>query len=179
MIRLIFLFIIFNICIYAHPHVFFTGEFQLNVNNNKVDTLDMTIFLDEMNTAIFTENISDKNNITDKDLSFYKDIIYDLKIEWNGEEKTFIPVFKEAVIEDSSLKIEITVPIEEKIKSNDSILFAIYDTEYFYTYDYEKENLCININNTDFPAKFSLKENKKKAFYYGMVYPKEYEVKFY
>ena len=179
MFKTIFLFIIFNICIYAHPHVFFTGTFDLNVQDNEVKTLNVTVYLDEMNTALFTEKIPKGEPITDKNLSFYKDVLQDIRVEWNGKPKTPVPVFKSASVEDDTLKLEIELPIYEKIQSKDSILFAIYDTEYFYTYDYAKEDFHINMQNTDYDAKFSLKENHKKPFYYGMAYPNEYEVKFY
>lgn len=179
MVKTFIFFILLSISIYAHPHVFFTGAFQLNVEKDEVKTLDVTVYLDEMNTVLFTEKIPKGKAITDKDLSFYKDVIHDLRIQWDGKDKKFNPIFKDAEIEDDSLKIDIEVPIYEKIDNKTSIVFAIYDTEYFYTYDYEKEDFHITMQNSDYSAKFSLKENMKKPFYYGMVYPKEYEVKFY
>lgn len=179
MIRILLLFLIFNLYTFAHPHVFFTSDITTNIENNEIKTLDITMFLDELNTVLFSENLPKNRDILEKDLSFYKDIVHDLHIEWNGQRKKISPIFQNASINDGMLKVSLKVPIYEKIETNSSLVFSVYDSEYFYTYDYEKENFHLHISNTDFAAKVSLKENLKKPFYYGMVYPKEYEVKFY
>lgn len=179
MIRILLLFLIFNIYTFAHPHVFFTSDFTINIENNEIKTLDITVFLDELNTVLFSENLPQDRNILQKDLPFYENVIHDIHLEWNGANKVVNPIFENASLDNDILKLSIKVPIYEKIESNSSLIFSIYDSEYFYTYDYEKEDFHLNINNTDFSTKLSLKENLKKPFYYGMVYPKEFEVNFY
>ena len=179
MIRILLLLLIFNIYTFAHPHVFFTSDFTTNIENNEIKTLDIIVFLDELNTVLFSENLPKDRDILQKDLPFYENIIQDIHLEWNGIDKSINPIFENASLDNGILKVSIKVPIYEKINTNSSLIFSMYDSEYFYTYDYEKEDFHLKINNTNFSTKTSLKENLKKPFYYGMVYPKEYEVNFY
>lgn len=178
MLKKLLIFLLLNTILVAHPHVFFETTFQILIENNKIESLNITFWIDEMSTLIFTEKVKDINYIEEKELNFYKDLLRDIHIKY-GEKSNFKINFIDSYVEDESLKIDIEIPINQKINLDKALIFSVYDTEYFYTYDYDKNGFNILTKDNDYSIKYSLKENKKKAFYFDMVYPKEFEVKFY
>ena len=76
---------------------------------------------------------------------------------------------------DDSLEIYFFVPIDEKITKNSKLKIALYDTKYYYNYDYEKSSLKIDKN---LKSKVNFFTNDKIKFYFNLVSPEEYEVTF-
>ena len=54
----------------------------------------------------------------------------------------------------------------------------MYDKEYYYTYDYNEYSLEDNIIKSTLKINSTLMENRAKSFYFGMIYPLEFEVIF-
>lgn len=163
---IILYFIFVSTFLSAHPHVFFEGSFNLKLNTKEV-VVDLELILDEMNTLLVKENNGNEE--------LYKNIFNDLKISYNGKilEKSVIKKEIDSSSDNIILNITFNFPIE--LKKDDRLLITIYDREYFYDYDYDENSFKIeNNSNLNFVTDF--KENKKKAYYYDMVYPKEFEV---
>lgn len=163
---MILCFIFTSISLFAHPHVFFESFFNLKLNSKGV-VVDLKLILDEMNTLLVKENNGNEE--------LYKNNLNDFRISYNGKilEKSVIKKEIDSSSDNIILNITCNFPIE--LKKNDKLLIAIYDKEYFYDYDYDKNSFKIeNNSNLNFITDF--KENKKKAYYYNMVYPKEFEV---
>ena len=79
-------------------------------------------------------------------------------------------------MEDDSLEIYFFVPIDEKIEKNSKLTIALYDTKYYYNYDYDLSSL--RADNRDLKAKVKFFTNDKIKFYFNLVSPDEYEVTF-
>lgn len=177
--KLIFLlFFLHGISSFSHPHIFFESFFLLNVKDDVLTTLDITLYLDELNTITFANNLPKDSPLSKKDISFFEDVTKDVHVSLDAKEIKKNIKFKSAKIEDDNLKIQLSMIINKKIEEISNIIFSIYDSEYFYTYEYSKENFSLNLIDSNYSAKISLKENLQKPFYYGMVYPNEYEVTF-
>lgn len=148
---------------YAHPHVFFEVEYTINVKDNSELNLNLT--LDEMNSEII------KNGDIDKDFS--DDILKDLHIYHNGKivKNTFIS--KNAEFINKCLVIHLTLQLP-KLNKSDKLLISLYDKEYFFDYDYSLNSF--KVNSEQYISRSNFKENKKKAYYFNSVYPKEYEL---
>ena len=84
-------------------------------------------------------------------------------------------IFEQAKLVDDSLEIYFFVPIDEKITKNSKLKIALYDTKYYYNYDYEKSSLKIDKN---IKSKVNFFTNDKIKFYFNLVSPEEYEVTF-
>ena len=153
----------------GHPHVFFENDFNLLITS-KETKITLHLILDEMNTILVKEN----NNSNE----LYKNIFHDLKVCYNDNllENNMIDESIDISGENIILNITFSYPIT--LKENDKLLISIYDEEYFYDYDYNKYSLNIT-NEVDLLTNIKFLENKKKAYYYDMVYPKEYEVLIY
>ena len=65
--------------------------------------------------------------------------------------------------------------IVEKITKNSKLKIALYDTKYYYNYDYDKYSLKID---KGVKAKVNFFTNDKIKFYFNLVSPEEYEVTF-
>ena len=177
-----FICLLFFICgtrSFCHPHIFFESFFLLNIKDDTITTLDITLYLDEVNTVVLAANLPKDSPLSKNDISFLEDVTKDIHVYLNSKSAKKDIRFKSAEIENDNLKVELSMIINKRVSEISDIVFFIYDKEYFYTYEYSKENLMINLTNSAYSAKFSLKENLQKPFYYGMVYPNEYEVKFY
>jgi len=58
---------------------------------------------------------------------------------------------------------------------NSKLKIALYDTKYYYNYDYDKSSLKID---KGIKAKVNFFTNDKIKFYFNLVSPEEYEVTF-
>lgn len=151
----------------AHPHVFFENTFELIQPEKNTLTFNLTLYLDEMNTLLAKENEDNSH--------FYKDIEHDFRLYYNGKKVENKVISKNMEFDDTNMIIKISLQYSiPNLKKGDNLVFTIYDSEYFYDYEYDKSSLTIDSNFFNF--NFSLKEDKKHPYYYDMVYPKDYEV---
>lgn len=176
--KYIFLYLLISFSVLAHPHIFFEGDYKLFVKNDSIEKINLLLIMDEMNSLIFTENVKDENSIKKEELSFYKDLVNHIHISYDGQ-KDYNVDYVKSYVEEGSLYIDLDVKINKKIKTDKKLIFSVYDKEYFYTYDYSKGNLEIINEGDKYISDFSFNENEEKAFYFGMVYPLEFEVEFY
>jgi len=150
------LFFIFSFNIFSHPHVFFETALTLKTDNKKMEGVEIQLILDELNTKLNRKVLK-----PDKDMNVEKGNIVFLKHE------------------DDSLEIYFFVPIDEKIDKNSKLTIALYDTKYYYNYDYDLSSLRIDKSNkNDLKAKVKFFTNDKIKFYFNLVSPDEYEVTF-
>lgn len=172
----ILLFMTITNIMYSHPHVFFDTNFLLDLSEQ--NCIFINLYLDESNTVIFMDDnsIKDKNNIKENEIDFMKEIKKHFKFKFNNNLEENKLIFENASIEDEQLNIKLKYVLSKKIEKNDQIKFSIYDRNYYYTYDYDKYSL--KIESPDLTTKIYLKENKNESYYFNMIYPLEYEVKF-
>lgn len=159
-------FIFMYILSLAHPHVYFENTFTLNILPNEV-TVNLNLILDEMNTLLIKEN-----NNSDE---LYKSVFRDFKFTYNGKLLNNNIINKNIDFNDENLILNIVFKFQFNVKKDDKLIITIYDKEYFYDYDYNNSSFNIK-NSTNLKFTTNFKENKKKAYYYDMIYPKEFEV---
>ena len=174
----IILFLGISICTYSHPHVFFDANINVKIENKKLEGIEIQLNLDELNTRLNKKILKpDKDmNVEEENIVFLKYLFKHIRIKYNN--KTYKEddiIFEQAKLEDDSLEIYFFVPIDEKIIKNSKLKIALYDTKYYYNYDYDKSSLKID---KGIKAKVNFFTNDKIKFYFNLVSPEEYEVTF-
>ena len=174
----IILFFIISIYAYSHPHVFFDANIDVKIENQKLQGIELQLNLDELNTRLNKRILKpDKEmNVEQENIVFLKHLFKHIRVKYNN--KTYKEddiIFEQAKLEDDSLEIYFFVPIDEKITKNSKLKIALYDTKYYYNYDYEKSSLKIDKN---IKSKVNFFTNDKIKFYFNLVSPDEYEVSF-
>ena len=174
----IILFFIISIYAYSHPHVFFDANIDVKIENQKLQGIELQLNLDELNTRLNKRILKpDKEmNVEQENIVFLKHLFKHIRVKYNN--KTYKEddiIFEQAKLEDGSLEIYFFIPIDEKITKNSKLKIALYDTKYYYNYDYEKSSLKIDKN---MKAKIKFFTNDKIKFYFNLVSPDEYEVSF-
>ena len=174
----IILFFIISIYAYSHPHVFFDANIDVKIENQKLQGIELQLNLDELNTRLNKRILKpDKEmNVEQENIVFLKHLFKHIRVKYNN--KTYKEddiIFEQAKLEDDSLEIYFFIPIDEKITKNSKLKIALYDTKYYYNYDYEKSSLKIDKN---MKAKIKFFTNDKIKFYFNLVSPEEYEVTF-
>ena len=167
--------------VFSHPHVFFDASFLININQNTIQNISVDLSLDEMNTLVYQEELAPENDgkVKKENIHFLKDVINHFHLSYNNSQpikNNFI--FESAFIIDNKLNIHIVFPLNKKLTQHDKIVFSMYDKEYYYTYDYNEYSLEDNIINSTLKINSTLMENRAKSFYFGMIYPLEFEVVF-
>lgn len=176
------LFFIFSFNIFSHPHVFFETALTLKTDNKKMEGVEIQLILDELNTKLNRKVLKpDKDmNVEKGNIVFLKHLYKHIRIKYNN--KTYKEndiIFEQAKLEDDSLEIYFFVPIDEKIDKNSKLTIALYDTKYYYNYDYDLSSLRMDKSNkNDLKAKVKFFTNNKIKFYFNLVSPDEYEVTF-
>lgn len=173
--KILFIFFMIHTLIFGHPHIFFENEYKVNINNNILKNIEVTLILDELNTTLYFPDTPENTLIQKKDIEFYKDIVSHFHFKYN-DENCDIPIFKSATISDGSLILKFYLKFDKVLQNKDFLEFSIYDKEYYYTYDYNKYSFEISDNSKI--KKFKVEENKKKAFYFNMIYPIECRMEF-
>ena len=174
----IILFLGISICTYSHPHVFFDTNINVKIENKKLEGIEIQLNLDELNTRLNKKILKpDKDmNVEEENIVFLKHLFKHIRIKYNN--KTYKEddiIFEQAKLEDGSLEIYFFIPIDEKITKNSKLKIALYDTKYYYNYDYDKSSLKID---KGVKAKVNFFTNDKIKFYFNLVSPDEYEVSF-
>ena len=174
----IILFFIISIYSYSHPHVFFDTNIEVKIENQKLEGIELQLSLDELNTRLNKKILKpDKEmNVEEENIVFLKHLFKHIRVKYNN--KTYKEddiIFEQAKLEDGSLEIYFFIPIDEKITKNSKLKIALYDTKYYYNYDYEKSSLKIDKN---IKSKVNFFTNDKIKFYFNLVSPDEYEVSF-
>ncbi|MCY7007108.1 DUF1007 family protein [Fusobacterium simiae] len=178
----IILFFILSICNYSHPHVFFDTNINIKIENKKLEGIELQLNLDELNTRLNKKILKpDKDmNVEQENIVFLKYLFKHIRVKYNN--KTYKDddiIFEQAKLEDDSLEIYFFIPIDEKIDKNSKLKIALYDTKYYYNYDYDKSSLKIDKDDkTNIKAKVNFFTNNKIKFYFNLVSPNEYEVSF-
>ena len=172
------LFFIFSFNIFSHPHVFFETALTLKTDNKKMEGVEIQLILDELNTKLNRKVLKpDKDmNVEKGNIVFLKHLYKHIRIKYNN--KTYKEndiIFEQAKLVDGNLEIYFFLPIDEKITKNSKLKIALYDTKYYYNYDYEKSSLKIDKN---VKPKVNFFTNDKIKFYFNLVSPEEYEVTF-
>ena len=174
----IILFFIISIYIYSHPHDFFDTNIEVKIENQKLEGIELQLSLDELNTRLNKKILKpDKEmNVEQENIVFLKHLFKHIRVKYNN--KTYKEddiIFEQAKLVDDSLEIYFFLPIDEKITKNSKLKIALYDTKYYYNYDYEKSSLKIDKN---IKSKINFFTNDKIKFYFNLVSPEEYEVTF-
>ena len=174
----IILFFILSICTYSHPHVFFDANITVKIENKQLEGIELQLNLDELNTRLNKKILKpDKEmNVEQENIVFLKHLFKHIRVKYNN--KTYKEddiIFEQAKLVDDSLEIYFFLPIDEKITKNSKLKIALYDTKYYYNYDYEKSSLKIDKN---IKSKINFFTNDKIKFYFNLVSPEEYEVTF-
>ncbi|MGP1430344.1 MAG: DUF1007 family protein [Fusobacterium sp.] len=173
------LFFIFSLNIFSHPHVFFETALTLKMENKKMEGVEIQLILDELNTKLNRKILKpDKDmNVEKGNIVFLKHLYKHIRIKYNNKVyKEDDIIFEQAKLEDDSLEIYFFVPIDEKIDKNSKLTIALYDTKYYYNYDYDLSSL--RVDKSDLKAKVNFFTNNKIKFYFNLVSPDEYEVTF-
>ena len=174
----IILFLIISMYSYSHPHVFFDTNIDVKTENQKLEGIELQLNLDELNTRLNKKILKpDKEmNVEEENIVFLKHLFKHIRVKYNN--KTYKEddiIFEQAKLVDDSLEIYFFLPIDEKITKNAKLKIALYDTKYYYNYDYEKSSLKIDKN---VKSKVNFFTNDKIKFYFNLVSPEEYEVTF-
>ena len=174
----IILFFAISIYSYSHPHVFFDTNIDVKTENQKLEGIEIQLNLDELNTRLNKKILKpDKEmNVEEENIVFLKHLFKHIRVKYNN--KTYKEddiIFEQAKLVDDSLEIYFFLPIDEKITKNSKLKIALYDTKYYYNYDYEKSSLKIDKN---VKSKVNFFTNDKIKFYFNLVSPEEYEVTF-
>ena len=174
----IILFLIISMYSYSHPHVFFDTNIDVKTENQKLEGIELQLNLDELNTRLNKKILKpDKEmNVEQENIVFLKHLFKHIRVKYNN--KTYKEddiIFEQAKLVDDSLEIYFFLPIDEKITKNAKLKIALYDTKYYYNYDYEKSSLKIDKN---VKSKVNFFTNDKIKFYFNLVSPEEYEVTF-
>ena len=174
----IILFFIISVYSYSHPHVFFDTNINVKIENKKLEGIEIQLNLDELNTRLNKKILKpDKDmNVEEENIVFLKHLFKHIRVKYNN--KTYKEddiIFEQAKLVDDSLEIYFFVPIDEKIIKNSKLKIALYDTKYYYNYDYDKSSLKID---KGVKAKVNFFTNDKIKFYFNLVSPEEYEVTF-
>ena len=145
----IILFFIISIYSYSHPQVFFDTNIEVKIENQKLEGIELQLSLDELNTRLNKKILKpDKEmNVEEENIEFLKHLFKHIRVKYNN--KTYKEddiIFEQAKLVDDSLEIYFFVPIDEKITKNSKLKIALYDTKYYYNYDYEKSSLKIDKN---------------------------------
>lgn len=174
----IILFFSLNIYSYSHPHVFFDANINVKIENKKLEGIELQLNLDELNTRLNKRILKpDKEmNVEQENIVFLRHLFKHIRIKYNNKSyKEDDIIFEQAKLENGSLEIYFFVPIDEKIDRNSKLKVALYDTKYYYSYDYEKSSLKID---KAVKAKVDFFTNDKIKFYFNLISPNEYEVSF-
>ena len=79
--------------------------------------------------------------------------------------------------EEEQLRIDFFVSIDKPIQPKDKLSISFYDTDYYYTYDYNKSSFHIDgLKQGKWKSRFYT--NKGISFYFKTVHPDIYEVIF-
>ena len=172
------LFFIFSLTVFSHPHVFFDTIIDVKTENQKLEGIELQLSLDELNTRLNKKILKpDKEmNVEQENIVFLKHLFKHIRVKYNNKTyKEDDVIFEQAKLVDGSLEIYFFLPIDEKITKNSKLKIALYDTKYYYNYDYEKSSLKIDKN---VKPKVNFFTNDKIKFYFNLVSPEEYEVTF-
>ena len=166
--KLLIVFYFIFICnfLLAHPHIFFENMFILKITSDEI-VINLNLILDEMNSLL----IKERND----DYELYKNVFNNFKFNYNGKILDNKVIDKKIKFNEDNLILDIILKYQINIKKDDRLIISIYDKEYFYDYDYDNNSFDIK-NNTNLKITTNFKENKKEAYYYNMIYPKEFEV---
>ena len=185
--KLIFIFIFMYIEILAHPHVFLESFTQPEITKEYIKGINFTIIMDEMNSLIFIQTYDiNKDNLLDKK-EFIKlanenfSGIIGKKSHFHiryGNKNINLKSFKlnEVFMDEGNLIYKIFIPLNIKIEKEKNLYIGIYDSDYYYDYDYCEEYFLKDKINRNF--KLSFGENYKISYYMGNLNPLEYEVIF-
>jgi len=180
-IKFLCFFLIFSLNIYSHPHVFFDADINARIENNTLEGLEINLKLDELNTRLNKKVLKpDKNmNVEGDNIVFLKYLFKHIRVKFNN--KTYKEddiIFEQAKLDDDNLDIYFFVPIDQKITKSSKLKIALYDTKYYYNYDYDKTSFHVDNNLKNIKTKVNFFTNNKIKFYFNLVSPNEYEVDF-
>lgn len=168
--KIIVLFILVFNLLEAHPHIFFEVDSQLIVKKENKIYINMKFILDEINSLLISEKLNCDY--------LYEDINKDLKVFYNGKLLNNNIISKEINYKDENVVVDIVIEEQLSLKDKDKLVISVYDENYFYDYDYNKDSLKIE-NEIKYEIEYKFRENKEKAYYFNMIYPREFEVNFY
>ena len=164
----------------AHPHVFFDTQVSIQIEKKKMERVEVTLLLDEMNTLLNQKvfRASKEGDVKDKNIVFLKYLYSHIRVFWNGKR---IPkqdiLFELAMLEEEQLRIDFFVSIDKPIQPKDKLSISFYDTDYYYTYDYNKSSFHLNgLEKGRWNTRFYT--DKGISFYFKTVHPDIYEVIF-
>lgn len=96
----------------AHPHVFFDTQVSIQIEKKKMEGVEVTLLLDEMNTLLNQKvfRASKEGDVKDKNIVFLKYLYSHIRVFWNGKR---IPkqdiLFELAMLEEEQLRIDFFV----------------------------------------------------------------------
>ena len=164
----------------AHPHVFFDTQVSLQIEKKRMEGIELTLLLDEMNTLLNQKifRTSKEGDVKEKNIVFLKYLYSHIRVFWNGKR---IPkqdiLFELAMLEEEQLRIDFFVSIDKVIHPKDKLSISFYDTDYYYTYDYNKSSFHIEgLEKGKWKAR--LYTEKGISFYFKSIHPEIYEVIF-
>ncbi len=164
----------------AHPHVFFDTQVSLQIEKKRMEGIELTLLLDEMNTLLNQKIFrpSKEGDVKEKNIVFLKYLYSHIRVFWNGKR---IPkqdiLFELAMLEEEQLRIDFFVSIDKVIHPKDKLSISFYDTDYYYTYDYNKSSFHIEgLEKGKWKAR--LYTEKGISFYFKSIHPEIYEVIF-
>ena len=177
----IILFFIISIYSYSHPHVFFDTNIEVKIESQKLEGIELQLSLDELNTRLNKKILKpDKEmNVEQENIVFLKHLFKHIRVKYNN--KTYKEddiIFEQAKLDDDNLDIYFFVPIDQKITKSSKLKIALYDTKYYYNYDYDKTSFHVDNNLKNIKTKVNFFTNNKIKFYFNLVSPNEYEVDF-
>lgn len=170
-----------QICM-SHPHVFFESDFEVKIEKDELEGIEVHLILDRMNTMLNRRILkpNKENNIESENIVFLEELYKHIRVSYDKKNisKNDI-IFEEAKLDEGQLEIYLFIPIYEKVKKDSKLKLAFYDKKYYYNYDYGLSSLKVD----EFGKKFDRKKikfytNKKISFYFNLVNPEEYEVVF-
>lgn len=165
---------------FSHPHVFFDVNAKIETQEKHLEGIEVSLLLDDMNTLLNQKifKAAKDGEVQEKNIVFLKYLYSHIRVFWKGKR---IPkekiLFELAKVEDEQLRIDFFISIDDTIKSNDVLTISFYDTDYYYTYDYDLPSFQLQGIGKD-KWKARLFTEKGISFYFKSIHPVIYEVVF-
>jgi ABC-type uncharacterized transport system substrate-binding protein len=173
-------------CIYSHPHVFIDASVVINIEGKKLKDMEVIWIFDDFfsESIIYDFDINNDNRIDSGESSMIEigafsnleNYHYFTTICINGRDCPIAGIydFTADIVNDSRLRYRFKIPLDLLAGEQEQVLIVgLYDETYYVDVQYLETGYALINGDGSVDYRYYLEENRAKAYWGGMVIPKE------
>lgn len=189
-LSLVIAFILLGSIVFSHPHTFMESKIKVIFDDKGMSGVQVNWLFDEMFSSIIYEYDLDGNSKFSKaelaeieEGAFSNLVEYEYFTKMKVNKRDFIvKKVKDFTVNPKGKKVEyqfvIPCSVVADSKSDSEVSVSMFDETYYVDINPSEENPVAYASGSDFIKKYKIKEDSKKAFYYGQIVPQEVVVSF-